>query len=133
LNPKSKEKKLTKEKFEFAKKWVSALRSGMYRQGRRSMYDPVRDCYCCLGVACAVANPELTGSRLIEKYWKANPDLACTTFLPVEVEKMLPLHPITLGDFAGMNDNGESFLEIADKIEERLEKEKGALNVDFSA
>ena len=36
-----------------AKKWVEALRSGQYRQGKGVLNN--RDTYCCLGVACEVA------------------------------------------------------------------------------
>jgi len=35
-----------------AQKWVDALRSGDYKQGRRALYDGVTDSFCCLGVAC---------------------------------------------------------------------------------
>ena len=38
----------------FKKKWVKALRSGKYKQGRCRLYNPETDSYCCLGVACRV-------------------------------------------------------------------------------
>lgn len=36
-------------------KWTEALRSGEFKQGRRQLYSPLRDTYCCLGVLCRVA------------------------------------------------------------------------------
>lgn len=33
-----------------AMEWVSALRSGDYKQGRDKLYDLKTDSYCCLGV-----------------------------------------------------------------------------------
>ena len=35
--------------------WVEALRSGKYKQGRRALYKPYTEAYCCLGVLCKVA------------------------------------------------------------------------------
>ena len=41
----------------FKKKWVKALRSGRYNQGKCWLYTKEYDVpqYCCLGVACRVA------------------------------------------------------------------------------
>ena len=43
-----------------AKKWVAALRSGEYRQGRGwlHLHTPEDDSYCCLGVACDLYSKE---------------------------------------------------------------------------
>jgi hypothetical protein len=40
---------------DFKKKWVAALRSKKYKQGRAELYDTIEDTYCCLGVAEIVA------------------------------------------------------------------------------
>lgn len=37
---------------EFKKRWIKALRSGEYKQGRRVLNSVDDDKYCCLGVAC---------------------------------------------------------------------------------
>jgi len=39
---------------EIAKKWVQALRSGKYKQGREVLHrkENGKDTYCCLGVLC---------------------------------------------------------------------------------
>jgi len=38
----------------FKRKWVKALRSGKYDQGRGKLYRAGENDYCCLGVACVV-------------------------------------------------------------------------------
>ena len=51
-----------------AQKWVDALRSGEYGQGRRALYEGLTHTFCCLGVACdlfAKANPT-------EGHWSGN-------------------------------------------------------------
>lgn len=40
---------------EFKQKWIEALRSGAYLQGKGRLYDELDNTYCCLGVACIVA------------------------------------------------------------------------------
>ncbi len=40
----------------FKRKWVNALRSGKYNQGRGMLFDHDKNAYCCLGVACAAAH-----------------------------------------------------------------------------
>lgn len=47
--------------------WINALRSGEYKQGRRWLYTPATDSYCCLGVLAKINNlptntPSLTPS-----------------------------------------------------------------------
>lgn len=37
---------------EFKAKWIAALRSGEYKQGKINLYTPFQNTYCCLGVAC---------------------------------------------------------------------------------
>lgn len=48
----------TKKKYKlpkkFAKKWLKALRSGEYEQGRIELYNKNLNKYCCLGVACII-------------------------------------------------------------------------------
>lgn len=36
-------------------KWLTALRSGEYRQGTGALKDSTRNAYCCLGVLCEIA------------------------------------------------------------------------------
>lgn len=39
-------------------RWVTALRSGKYKQTRDILADPMTKGYCCLGVLCALAEEE---------------------------------------------------------------------------
>lgn len=109
------------EQKENRKKWVKALRSGKYDQGRS--YLKRSDKYCCLGVACEVAG-------LIGEPSNKNPQIIYfdneKAFLPTSVMSFLGLssdygrydtgysHEISL---AGQNDKGLTFKEIADIIE----------------
>ncbi len=45
-------------------KWIDALRSGKYEQGRGSLHPG--DKYCCLGVICDVIDP--TGWQALDKF-----------------------------------------------------------------
>lgn len=49
-------------KTEIKKRWVEALRSGEYTQGRHTLKTP-EDTYCCLGVLCEIAKEDGVG------YW----------------------------------------------------------------
>ena len=35
-------------------KWLEALRSGEYKQGKGLLYNPSSDSYCCIGVLCTI-------------------------------------------------------------------------------
>ena len=53
LTYKGREMKFTKKQQKAnRKKWVAALRSGKYKQGKGQLYDNLDEKYCCLGVAC---------------------------------------------------------------------------------
>jgi hypothetical protein len=129
--------------------WVAALRSGKYRQGIGSLAvvdpDTGAEAHCCLGVACEVFGERLgltvdvrdcdnTG-RLRKGWidpenggWEAN-------VLPISVAFHLGFdeyntnprlgEPVLVGEFerlslAELNDQGKTFPEIADIIEEQL-------------
>lgn len=109
---------------DFKKKWLEALRSGEYKQGIGTLYNEHGNEYCCLGVACKIAHPEVIP-----------PD---SEFISNEYHKKLPNVPtVLLGEdetprlLANMNDGVKlregkilqpqhNFLEIADWIENNL-------------
>lgn len=80
-------------------KWVVALRSGRYRQGRRRLYsgagEPV---HCCLGVLRHMVTGKNTGSCT-----------ACGTMLSARFIKSLGLQKAACIFLASMND-GEAVL-----------------------
>lgn len=111
---------------EFAEKWINALRSGNYKQGKSYLYSYVsngitgEDRYCCLGVACTLNN--------IPKS-----DLRCefigqSFFMPVELKgdgsyNNLVRALTDLNDGTHSNDHrdSKSFNEIASWIEQNVE------------
>jgi len=103
------------------KKWIAALRSGKYEQGRDQLRSGKE--YCCLGVLCDLAVKNRVISRFIGK----------DELLPRKVQKWAALSTddgayfttYFTGSLTGLNDDGESFKEIADVIER---KPKGLFN-----
>lgn len=98
---------------ELKQKWVSALRSGDYKQGKYQLRDNNNQ-YCCLGVLCVVSNKKLSedGIYVLDDAGKKAPQ----SFFG---ELMGGVH---LNKLIHMNDtrNNSSFLEIADYIEQNL-------------
>jgi hypothetical protein len=88
---------------ELKAKWIAALRSGEYPQGRMSLRDGANR-HCCLGVLCAVAGRDLDPAYIDDNY-----DFAETA-----------LSKPAADDLIAMNDDGKSFAEIADYIEQKL-------------
>lgn len=116
---------LTPAQVRLRKKWVAALRSGKYQQGRGQLkYNPDRVArYCCLGVLCAILDPK-------EKTWNGEEGAP-----PARYNKMAGLRPPDVDALVAMNDTGVwasepdphtgvcydaslcSFKDIADAIE----------------
>ncbi len=106
------------------KQWVNALRSGEYKQTEGQLKDSVG--YCCLGVLCDlhakagldkwVGNSygegiqETYGSTALVRLWSGI-DALKTTYVLINGRN---------NSLANHNDNGATFLEIADAIEEQL-------------
>lgn len=102
-------------------KWIAALRSGKYKQGRGRLRDG--DAYCCLGVLCDI-------SGMGE--WVEDASGSTTSFRTITGESLGASVPYMLAERAGfgrefgklphelmkMNDNWhESFDEIANFLE----------------
>jgi hypothetical protein len=93
-------------------KWVKALRSGRYKQttGVLSEHDSSgREANCCLGVLCRVA-------RLRKDNWR---DWGLLSDFDSGYA-LLEEHDFNEQPLASLNDEGKSFSEIADYIEENL-------------
>lgn len=100
----------------FKAKWIAALRSGEYKQGRHYLRGE-DDQFCCLGVAADLVGVEWekrpSGVWLADDHVSTLGDLLCNK---------LGLDPIgylrSLGNsLASLNDGGKSFPEIAAVIE----------------
>lgn len=119
----------------FFDKWLTALRSGEYQQGKNALKRIDQNGnvqYCCLGVACDLINPKWADSpdnyqqeansqygfygwfadTLMESSYGSSEviDLPFLSDLRYDVGKQV----------ADMNDNGATFLEIADWLEENV-------------
>ena len=103
-----KEYKLPKE---FAEKWVSALRSGEYKQSKSYLKSDFG--YCCLGVGC-----KLKGHEDFELFGKPYPSVKMLS----EVFQYSEHYQLNMYAYlASLNDSGKSFEEIADWIEKNVE------------
>lgn len=108
---------------ERVEKWITALRSGEYTQGRTFLNN--NGSFCCLGVACEVAiNSGLFVSKTKDSgrvflYGRRSnmPPKAVRTFFGITNNQMYRL--------ADLNDQyRRTFNEIADYLEEELEEKE---------
>ena len=103
---------------ELKARWVAALRSGKYEQGVGGLKH--NDKYCCLGVLRMVMggecreNETLLTEKETEELWET------TNLNDVKVK----IGGI-LASLVNHNDDGRTFAEIADAIEEQLKKPGG--------
>jgi hypothetical protein len=112
---------MTEDQEKNVEKWVEALRSGKYQQGKGALCRDGK--FCCLGVACEVLGiSKRTPECRPTVYYEGE-----STALPKKVAAMLGLRTCT-GDFGreggliDLNDDvGASFNDIANVIESRPE------------
>ena len=105
---------------EFAEKWLSALRSGNYKQGAGQLISKDRE-YCCLGVACHLISPKAdTGESGY---------IQTDGLYSVSVKLFNKIPPLLRGGLENpfvetvstMNDTGKAFPEIAEWVENNVE------------
>lgn len=88
-------------------RWVAALRSGQYVQGHGRLYDTRDDCYCPLGVLCAVKGVPL------------GDETEQVSAVYDHLQQWLSVQ--ALAAIIALNDlRGYSFAQIAEVIEEAL-------------
>jgi hypothetical protein len=98
-------------------KWISALRSGEYEQGKQAL--KLDHTFCCLGVLCDIHSKE-TGTEWKDGYYNES-----RSFLPraviywAELEENPNIYYNTMS-LSSLNDSGSTFLQIADLIEAQL-------------
>jgi len=100
----------------FTAKWLKALRSGDYEQGKSALYNDNK--YCCLGVAGAICGYQ-------EKLDSSEGEACYLDEINVEdVPEELTI-ACGLDNFvwvlSRMNDDGKSFEEISEWIEKNVE------------
>jgi hypothetical protein len=86
-------------------KWVAALRSGEYQQGKGKFEHDGK--FCCLGVLCKVAGLPTRSEEGLDN-----------NFTDVDSDE-IGICKVSWA-LAAMNDNGKTFPEIADYIEANL-------------
>lgn len=105
---------------ELKTKWLAALRSGDYLQGRAVLRN--RDRYCCLGVLCDLVDDTKWGEDEDGGfvYIGSFDDAPCTTMPPDRIYDTAGIDLDIAHDLATSNDNGDTFEQIAEWIEEHL-------------
>jgi hypothetical protein len=104
---------------EIKQKWLAALRSGEYQQGKSALRrdEDGQRRYCCLGVLCDLIDPNewqpaKEGVPVAYKH-------AIATGMPTyDVMERVELSMMAAQKLAMMNDDGQSFVAIAKWIEE---------------
>lgn len=114
-------------------KWLEALRSGEYEQGRDALY--MQGKHCCLGVLCDVYAKETGEGSFAPPHIDSNPwTFECAvdgddSSLPAEVLHWSGLSDssggrVKIGEkfdwLTGHNDSGIPFAQLADAIEAQL-------------
>jgi hypothetical protein len=98
---------------EFWTKWIAALRSGEYVQGKG--YLNRKEKYCCLGVAVDILDPN---------GWKGSFDVKCyekeEACLTKQTLQKIGLSFELQAKLVKMNDNGHDFKSIADFLEKEM-------------
>lgn len=109
-------------------KWVKALRSGKYKQGK-GVLRTADNKFCCLGVLVDVMNKKAwsKGTALSSVLIKGLArDVACyqaeeqATALDRDTMNRIGLEPHRQGELINMNDDGKKFETIANHIEANL-------------
>jgi len=113
---------------EIANKWVKALRSEKYKQGRGNLN--IEEKFCCLGVLCELATKKGIVNKEFDEELVTSYD-TYTEILPDSVRKWAGMSS-QRGEFidskgrsislTNLNDIGRSFKQIANIIENNWEK-----------
>jgi hypothetical protein len=97
---------------ELKQKWIDALRSGKYQQGRSALRTK-DDRFCCLGVLCDIVDPSGWEPPAAGIYAHlGHSGLPDSKFLG----DVCGLYAGAAADLSKMNDSGYTFERIADNI-----------------
>ena len=105
---------------ELKSKWLKALRSGRYKQGKSRLRQIAngKELHCCLGVLGRVMRVKWAEDAM---YYSVKDNGVCHgVWLPTSLLKKVGLSNDEQGTLGGMNDGGYTFKEIADYIEKQL-------------
>jgi hypothetical protein len=99
-------------------KWVEALRSGKFKQGKDCLKSDFG--HCCLGVLCEISGDVEWESRPSSMYKAIIGNSTSISFLPFALARRAAISAEMTDRLVRMNDNGAPFPEIADYIEKNL-------------
>jgi len=100
----------------YMQKWIKALRSGKYKQGKHRLRTAKTGGYCCLGVACSVLAKE-TGNKT--NSFSNHKTLNYSGYLNARGEKLLRIKGVQ-ATLSHMNDSQNyTFEQIADFLEKK--------------
>lgn len=116
---------------EIKEKWLAALKSGKYKQGKHALCRTNDDekSFCCLGVLCDLHRKTKKKKGFIWQQSDSKNDLmynGSASYLPIEVQKWAGIgrkgsfnENGTAQDLASVNDNtqGNTFKAVIEKIE----------------
>ena len=111
--------KIAPEVKELRRKWLRALRSGRYKQGRGVLcriIDDNRYEYCCLGVLCISLRQPMKKYEYKDNLMKFG-KYEVIYCLDDETQEKLEISHNMVDKLMDMNDGGKSFKEIADYLE----------------
>ena len=95
---------------EYKQKWLTALRSGKYPQGREKLREDGK--YCCLGVLCDIVDPD---------GWDGDKHRGTGGLLSEVAERVTGVKTFEMGHLINQNDTlGWDFNQIANYIENTL-------------
>lgn len=93
------------------KKWIAALRSNKYKQGRNNLRT-TDNCYCGVGVLCDVVDSKLWRKASLFYLFSGR-----SVILVDRLREQIKLPHETMMKVVSMNDAGKTFAEIADFVE----------------
>lgn len=111
---------------EWKARWLEALRSGKYQQGKYRLRDNAdgADRFCCLGVLCDTydpngwgpnnSDPDSVDSRLV---YMAPDGGVGSAYLPLQIEAEVGITQSAQDKLTSLNDEPHDFDYIADWIE----------------
>lgn len=110
---------------EIKARWVAALRSGEYQQGTGGLRSEENE-FCCLGVLCDLHDPRGweesadEGGFFYDGYESELPPRHIKEWAHLNWNSTFVVIDGSLNTLYHHNDNGRTFAEIADAIEEQL-------------
>ena len=99
-------------------KWLEALRSGRYRQGKWALRNS-DETYCCLGVLCDIVDSNKWNKEEYDYDWDDDGQ-KYSTLLPLSIHELFQVIPID--NLIQKNDSGSTFEEIALYIEANVQE-----------